>query len=112
MVVHCDYLRFGSDAIKEFLDIVAESSTNIIEKLLCVFKEHDVVKCQVVNRFIFSVGCDVGRKSVCSFQTIEHFVTDPSDKKYLPVMVQGNGAACEWIAWFRDRDFSVIFCGL
>jgi len=112
MVVHCDYLRFGSDAIKEFLYIIAESCTNIIEILLCILKGHDVVKYQVVNKLTLSVSCDVGWKSVCSFQIIGHFVTDPSGEECLPVMFQGNGASCEKIAWFRDRDFSVIFCGL
>ena len=112
MVVHCDYLRFGSDAIKEFLNIIAKSCTNIIGILLCILKEDDVVKCQVVNRFTFLVSCDVGWKSACSFQTIGHFVTDPSGEECLPVMVQDNGTTCERIAWFRDSDFSVIFCGL
>ena len=59
MVVHINYLCLGGDAIKEFLDIITEGSTNILGKLLCVLQEHDVVKCQVVNRFTSAVSCDV-----------------------------------------------------
>ena len=59
MVVHSNDLCLGGDAVKELFDIIAEGSTDIIGKLLCIFKEHDVVQCQVVNRFTFAVSCDV-----------------------------------------------------
>lgn len=112
MVVHSNDLCLGGDTVKELLDIIADGSTDVIGKLLCIFKEHDVVKCQVVNRFTFAVRGDVRWKSVCSFQTVGHFVTDPTGQEGLPVMVEGDGSACERVAWFGDRDLSVILCGL
>ena len=59
MVVHSNDLCLGGDTVKELLDIIADGSTDVIGKLLCIFKEHDVVKCQVVNRFTFAVSGDV-----------------------------------------------------
>ena len=78
MLVHDYYLCFGCDPIEEFFDIIADSRTDVIRELLCIIEEHDVIKCEIVIGFPFSIGGNIGRECICPFETVRHFVADPA----------------------------------
>ena len=68
-----------------------------------------MVQIQIVNRFSFSVGGDVGGKGIGVFQSFGHFVTDPTGEKSLPVMIRCNWSVGERIIRLRDGEFCVFW---
>ena len=112
MLVHGDYLCFSCDLVEEFFDIIADSRTYVMMKLLGILKEYDVVERKVINRIIFAICGNVGRECICPLESIGHFVADPAGEKGFPVMIQGNGSASQWVTRFWDRDFRVSICDL
>ena len=58
-----------------------------MKELLCIFEEHDVVKCEVINGFAFAVSSDVVWECIGPFKSIGYFVADPIGKKGFRVMV-------------------------
>ena len=51
MLIHGDYLSFSCDAVEICFDVITQGRANVMKKLLCIFEEHDMVECEVVNRF-------------------------------------------------------------
>ena len=55
MFIHCHYLRFNGDTIKELFDVVTESCANVMWELLCILEENHVVECKIFNIFVFPI---------------------------------------------------------
>ena len=87
MVVHGNYLYLSSDMVKEYFDVVAANRANVIEKLFCIFEEHDVIKCEVINEFAFAVRGDVGWEGVGALKVSGNFVARPTGEEGFPVMI-------------------------
>ena len=77
-----------------------------------ILKEHNAVQGQIIDVFVFAVRRDIAGQGIGSFQAVGHFVTDPASEECLPIMVKCNILVSEWIIWFKDGDFNVIFCHL
>ena len=65
VVVHCEYLGLSGDAVEKFLDVITDHRTDVMRKLLCVLKEHDVVEGKIVYGFPFVIGSNIGWESIC-----------------------------------------------
>ena len=79
MLVHGYYLCFGCYPVEKIIDIIADSRTYVMRKLLCILEEHDGIKREVVNRFPFKICGNVGRECICLLETVRHDVADPAD---------------------------------
>ena len=86
---------------------------SMVWELLLIFKEYNMVQIQIVNRFFFSVGGDVGGKGIGVFQSFGHFVTDPTGEKSFPVMIKCNWSVGERIIRLRNGKFCafLVICG-
>ena len=67
MLIHYHDLCFSGDYIKEFFDVVTNGRTTMVWELLLILQEHNMVQGQIVNRFSFSVGGNVGWKGIGVF---------------------------------------------
>ena len=78
MLIHYHNLCFSGDAIEEFFDVVTDGRTTIVWELLLILQEHNMVQGQIVDRFPFAVGGNVGWKCIGVFKSYGHLVTDPA----------------------------------
>ena len=109
MLVHGHYLCFDGDAVEELFNVITKCRADIIGELLCVLEEDHVIESEIINRFAFAVGIDVGWEGIRELQSVGHLVAYPASEESLPVMVERDRTTCERITWFGDGDFGVGF---